>query len=489
MAAAYAASPSTSRLSLGEVVEQIGFGPTHARYCLTGGGIYVADGAELLLISAITDSVAADWHLTPTLRALLVTVVYFGMMIGNLSGGTLGDRYGRRIVILLSYSLVFVFCFLSSFAQNYVTMCTLRIAVGYGIGLGVPAWNALGAELTPRSWRMVMQSASYVLFTFGELYVCVLILRDDPEMEYLQWRSLIRLGALPGLVCLVTSLVFLYESPSYLALQGRSEEAKTVLKVNAKDNGCADTNVDFSPVVTSDPVDRPTVGSQICVLFGPHLLSTTLVCLYTTFMCNVMYYGFIYALTQLLPELQDSDMSAGMDLLIGALWELPGALLGMILGLYVRRKLALKMSLWILSVFLFLFATGISGKGGTIADAAWHVGYYGLKCFVMVLFSAAYVFSTEVYPTSVRTTGAALCVAGGKLGACVSPLAFEYLDEVLGATWFFWITLVLTIFNALIIDFAPVEPTTQHMVDTLEEFGKLVVSAQAEGRDLPLNAA
>mmetsp|Transcript_118078 Transcript_118078/g.220724 ORF Transcript_118078/g.220724 Transcript_118078/m.220724 type:complete len:495 (+) Transcript_118078:87-1571(+) len=483
------ASPSNPLPSLGEVVEQIGFGPTHARYCLTGGGIYVADGAELLLISAITESLASDWGLSPGLRAFLVTIVYFGMLLGNMAGGTFGDRYGRRGVIVTSYALVFFFCILSSFAQDYVSMCILRLAVGFGIGLGIPAWNALAAELTPRRWRMVMQSASYILFTAGELYTASLIVYDDPTMEYLHWRELIRYGALPGLVCLFTSLIFMYESPSYLAVQDRKDEAENVLKVNARDNGYPDMNVEFKPAAAEGPMERALLASHISTLFGRHLLSTTLVCVFTTFMCNVMYYGFIYAIAQVLPDLQDDGTSAGVQLLIGALWELPGAVLGMIMGLYIRRKLALKISLAFCAGSLFLFVLGVGFKDSWLGEASWHIGYYGMKCFVQVVFSASYVFSSEVYPTSVRTTGAAICVAGGKLGAMVAPLVFEFMNEVLGSEFvYFWVMLVLTIFNALIIDFAPVEPTTQGMVDTLEEFDNLILSIQKQDYGLSINA-
>jgi len=70
----------------------------------------------------------------------------------------------------------------------------------------------------------------------------------------------------------------------------------------------------------------------------------------------------------------------------------------------------------------------------------------------------------------VRTTGSALCLAGGRFGAMMSPLVFEKLSQLTGANVaFFVIMAVLTALNALIIDFVPFEPTTSMMAETLED--------------------
>ena len=39
---------------LEDVIENIGMGPAQIAWCLLGGGIWLADGAELLLVSAVT---------------------------------------------------------------------------------------------------------------------------------------------------------------------------------------------------------------------------------------------------------------------------------------------------------------------------------------------------------------------------------------------------------------------------------------------------
>merc|ERR1719265_2173562 len=86
-----------------------------------------------------------------------------------------------------------------------------------------------------------------------------------------------------------------------------------------------------------------------------------------------------------------------------------------------------------------------------------------MKCFVFVLFCGAYVFASEVYPTSIRTTGSACAVGFGRLGAMVSPLVYESVTEATGnhAT-FFGILFLAAVINACIIDFTPFEPSTQH---------------------------
>lgn len=445
-------------------------GATHLRYALTGGGVYVADGSELLLISAITMSLSDEWNLVPVQRGALVTVVYLGMLLGTLSSGPIGDKYGRKLCIMTAYAATFVTCMACAEAQNYTTLVLIRFCVGVSIGCGIPAYNALLVEITPKHGRMIMQMLGCFLFTAGEIYASFLVFLDDPSLKNLHWRNLVRLCAAPAAVFFAVSMLCLNQSPSYLAVCGQCEKAKDVLKSNAVDNGVPDLDVDFT-YAPAPKLDKQVLGSQFAVLFNKQFLATTLVCILTTIMNNVLYYGCLYAYPQVLPELEESSSaSAAMQLLIGALWEIPGEVLGIIFGAYLYRKPMMKITMAVNAFFIFCFVIGTTQDWGLSTDILFHVGYYGNKCFVMCSFSAIYLLSSEVYPTSIRITGNSVCVACGRIGAMLSPLCYEFMFESTGShALFFYIMGTALVINTLLIDFIPFEPAIQHIPDFVDD--------------------
>jgi len=81
---------------LSAIIEEIGFGLAQIRIIILAGGVALADGAELYLLGAITAAVQEEWHLTPLERGFVVSIVFFGVLVGNACSGLFGDVYGRR---------------------------------------------------------------------------------------------------------------------------------------------------------------------------------------------------------------------------------------------------------------------------------------------------------------------------------------------------------------------------------------------------------
>lgn len=463
---------SARKKSLTDIVEEIGFGPTHLRYIVTGGAVNFADGSELLLISAINKSLTSEWHLTPFSRGSLVTIVYFGVLAGNLSSGPIGDKYGRRICMLISYAVVFVACYVSSYSNGYAELAIFRFVCGYGFGMGVPAYNALVSEVTPRAWRMLFMCTSFLFFSSGELYGAVLILLDDPSMEDLDWRDLMRKAAIPAAVFFVIAWIWLLESPHYLALIGEDKLSKETLRSNARDNGLTDIDVEFKAVPKHEREEEKscTFGSEFLILCNPSLGSTTFACVYTALSFNFTYYGVLYAFPLLLPELAGKSGSAGLQLMIGALWEIPGALVAALLGSYFYRKPALRLTVLCMAIFAFLFVMGTTLVQGTAGDATFHFGYYGLKGGTAAYGGLMYLLTSEVYPTSLRTTGCAVAAGFGRVGCMVAPLFYEFLHTLTGShALFFFIIAFACILNAFIISLIPIEPATANLANTVDD--------------------
>jgi len=458
----------SSKPTLQEVVEKIGLGPAHLRYCLTGGGVNLADGAELLLITAVTGAVASDWGLGSYQRGLAVTIVFIGVLIGNVICGPMGDRYGRHQLIIASYIGIFIFSLLSSLTGAYYSFCLCRLFVGFSFGIGQPAWFTLCTEVTPRYWRMAMNGCSQTLFVAGEIYSAAIILADDPDLKHLHWRRLLQLGAIPAALFAFASALFLLPSPSFLALHGETDSAKDVLEAMKRDNFCdASISTDFQ-VVPPVRVSNREFGYQIKELFGRRFISSTLIVGSTCCGMNLVYYGCLYAFPQILPEVQGGG-SAGVQLLLGALIEVPGNILGILFGMWLARKPVIKLYLMLMALSLGSFVLGISAASPTWATQGLYlVGYYGIKINSCIGFVVVYQYVAEIYPTETRASGTAVCTGSGRLGAIMAPLVYEGIQDVLNSNVaFFYLLSIFCIVNCMLIDFLPYETADMLLKDRL----------------------
>merc|ERR1740129_326441 len=142
-------------------------------------------------------------------RGVIVTIVFIGVLIGNLVCGPIGDSLGRRHIIIVSYVGIFVFSILSSVTTGFTSLSIARLFVGMSFGFGQPAWNVLGSEITPSAWRVLMMGFSFMLFAIGEAFSAILLIVDDPTLKHLHWRWLLRMGAIPSLCFCIVAYMFL----------------------------------------------------------------------------------------------------------------------------------------------------------------------------------------------------------------------------------------------------------------------------------------
>jgi len=437
----------------------------------------MADGAELLIIGSVTRAVNEEWKLNAWQRGSIVSVVFLGVGLGNLLSGRMGDTIGRRLPIVISYGLIFVFSMLSVLAFNYWSMVSIRFLVGIAFGMGQPAWNAISGEIAPANRRLHMTTASCALFTVGEFYSALLIYIDDPYMVNLDWRWLIVMGGIPSIIFCICSYFWLVESPSYLATMDRYEEALKVLASIRDDNGYNKLPVDFKPPKPM-PLEQSGVMAKLGVVFGPTLLFPSIVTCTSCLVVNFIFYGGLYSFPQVLPDME-LKIAPALNLMVSAFMELPGYCLAFVVGFYFTRRTSMLGYLIAVGFSTLLFAYAASHlmtlkRGSDIPmwlEVCVQLGLTGNKMFASIGFVISFLYSIEFYPTMARTTGSAICVAFGRLGAVTSPLVYELMAETTGGPFsFFYFMAGLCFVNAALVFQLTIETKDKPLDEHHEEY-------------------
>mmetsp|Transcript_58744 Transcript_58744/g.157041 ORF Transcript_58744/g.157041 Transcript_58744/m.157041 type:complete len:482 (-) Transcript_58744:131-1576(-) len=462
---------------LSDVLDDLGMGLFQAKSLTLGGSVYFTAAAEIVIVGAVAVTVAKEFNLAPWQRGTLVSIIFIGALLGNLASGTLGDTFGRRVPILIGYLGMAVFAGLSTLATGFAVILVLWLLLGLCFGLGVPAWNSLCSEHSPTRLRALMNGTGQAVFSLGMAYAAILLYLDDPYLRNLHWRPLVFWAAVPGIVLFVLALLFLDESPAYYVVQGRPDRALRVLEHAAWLNGF-EGSVAFDATAPVAPTGAGCNLEATMTVFNRRHAYTTITMVFAAFVVNFVYYGFIYALPQVLVGM-DLPVSPAVNILIACLMELPGFAFGIYIGQTMDRIPSMTFYLGgiIFSEVVFILGAGVlTGElrldGWTTETAQWTVvaGVNINRVIISVGWTVVYVYVTEVYPAICRVTGSAVCIGLGRLGAVFSSLIFEVAQEYYGSFIPFFVgTVIVCFLNMFMTQLLPYETRNMKLTDGEDE--------------------
>ena len=90
-------------------------------------------------------------------------------MVGALSAGPIGDRIGRKPLLLASLTMFGIASLLTAFAGSLAMLSCLRFFTGLGIGGGFSGAAALTGDYAPHRLRATMIMATFTGAPIGRL--------------------------------------------------------------------------------------------------------------------------------------------------------------------------------------------------------------------------------------------------------------------------------------------------------------------------------
>lgn len=167
------------------------------------------------------------FHLSPAMQGLVAAIALAGAVAGAMVGGSLSDRFGRRMVILVTALGFIAGALLSAMAPELLTLLAGRVVVGVAIGVASMVCPLYLAEIASAGQRGGVVSLNQLCITLGIVasYLVGYALSGVAD----GWRWMLGLGAVPGLV-LALGMLAMPESPRWLAGHGRPQDAGAALQ-------------------------------------------------------------------------------------------------------------------------------------------------------------------------------------------------------------------------------------------------------------------
>lgn len=413
------------------VVDQIGFGWAQVCVFLLATGLSAfSDGVEVMAQNMLNPAITKEFGVGVDQRALVVVISTTGTLIGGLVSGYLGDRYGRRPLIMSSWLILAFFQFMVAFTHIFSAFVACRFAAGFGVGLAVTPSIALLSEITPDVYRLPMRAATVAFFNLGALVVALSVCIDDPSLENSHWRLiLVGAGAFPAVAFLVvwlSSSSLILESPAFLESVGRRAEAEEVISHLAALNG---RSMSKAPLALSCSGGATTaaelsVREQMSIIFSPRYVLMTLAAMYTAAALGFTQIGSEYAMPIILKESGSMPPAEQICMMKCFSVVFTGVALAIVVSMRYTRSLALSMFISCVLMVSLAFAGSCPPPRPRWLEAVFRSTNLLPLPYTMghlVLLQLA----VQLYPTTSSMTGAALVMGCFRLAGLCAPIAFE----------------------------------------------------------------
>jgi SHS family lactate transporter-like MFS transporter len=359
---------------------------------------WVVDAFDFNILTFILIDIQKSFTVDRALAGALGTVTLIMRLVGGAAAGTLADRYGRKLPLMLSVLWFSLFAFLAGFSTSYTMLFALRALFGIGMGGEWAAGMPLVLEHWPARLRGLASGLLLGGWYWGYLLAAVAfsfvypLFSGTPDLG---WRAMFWLAIIPALLTLWIRRN-VKESPIWLERRRRTQEAPR------DGSSAAEARISLWRIFQRDLI---WTTIQTTAVLG-------------AFMC--VYYSVNYWYPTLLREAGRPTLPYLTAFNIGAIvgtaaW---GRLSETALGR--RGAVTITMCLGMASLPLYLHARDpVVGALGALMMGAFGMGIWGM----------APAYTTERYPTSVRGVGPGFCYHAGAAIGAMMPYILGHLQD------------------------------------------------------------
>ena len=345
-------------------------------------------------------SVVSEWNLVcqdEWMGPMISSVFFAGVLCAALLFGILADWVGRKLALMLAILIMSVCSIALAFVNNYEAYLALSFMVAFGQAGVFQTAFILAVEAVGKDYRVFCGIIIEYFFVLGELLLALIawLTRD--------WREILLIGMAPS-AALLLYWPFLPESMRWNISKGKIEEAQKQMDKIAKFN-----KVD--PVKLEDYTEESGLvhmDRYVDWLRSKILMFRSFNLFYAWLVITMCFYGLSLSSASLAGD-------AYLNFFLTAIVEIPGYSLSYLTMQKIGRKWSTAASLMVGGTSLII--------GAFVQEITW----LNITCFligklgVTSAFGTVYLYTSELYPTSMRTVGVGASSMFGRVGAIISP--------------------------------------------------------------------
>jgi SP family arabinose:H+ symporter-like MFS transporter len=382
-------------------------------------------GFDTAVISGTTHSLTMAYGLSPKALGTTVAMALLGTIVGAMSAGIPGQRWGGRETLRLLAAFYVISALGCAFAWNWQALLVARFIGGLGIGGSSVLGPVYIAELAPAKTRGRLVGTFQINIVIGILLAyfsnyCI----GRLGLGAAEWRWQLGIAAFPAVLFLVL-LFGIPPSSRWLVTQKRVDEARGVLQMMGAEN----PEAELREIVDSIHLERLQTSEP---LFSwkyrfPLFLAIT-----------IGMFNQLSGINAILYYLNDIFAAAGYSKMSGDLQAVAVGgmnLAATLLGMSVIDKLGRKTLLLIGSVGTAACLFGVSW----VFFANSHQSYLLVFLVAYIAFFAIsqgaviWVYISEVFPSRVRAKGQSVGSSSHWIMNAIIAYTFPQLAKSSGA--------------------------------------------------------
>lgn len=404
----------TPPLDLRAEIERLPFRRLHGVVVVVLAVATLFDGYDVFVPTYVIPYASRAWRLLPSEAGLLVSSGLVGFMVGALLNGVLADRIGRKPVLAAALLLAGLGNLANAtWVDSYPRFLAVRVVTGIGLGVILPLAVTLVNELAPRRIANLLLGWVMAGWSIGGVTAALAAVALAPAHG---WHTLFAVGVMAGPLAAIV-LGVLPESPRFLAIHGRHDEARAVLARLA-----SSTPERYAGAALTAPEASDDAGS-FAQLLAPHVRNRTLI----VWACSGLSLFAIFGLSSWTPEIMfERGAPIRTSFALGAVLQFAAVLGGLGCGWAADRsgRDRILIASWVLGAVAVIALALIPRPGADIVSLA--IAGFCIMGAQPVLNN----FTAALYETRIRSTGVGAQLGVGRLGGILGPYVGGWLQQL-----------------------------------------------------------
>ncbi|XP_050248228.1 probable polyol transporter 4 [Quercus robur] len=402
-------------------------------------------GYDVGVMSGAIIFIQEDLKITEVQEEVLVGILSVVSLFGSLAGGRTSDAIGRKWTMALAAVIFQIGAVIMTLAPSFEVLMIGRLLAGIGIGFGVMIAPVYIAEISPTIARGSLTSFPEVFINFGILLGYVSNYAFSGLPAHINWRIMLAVGILPS-VFIGFALFVIPESPRWLVIQNRVEEARSVLqKTNDNEKEVEERLAEIQLAAGTADVENHEEKAVWRELLSP-----------SPSVCRMLVTGFgiqcfqqisgIDATVYYSPEIfKAAGVEGNTNLLAATVAVGVTKTVFILVAIFLIDKLGRKPLLYVstIGMTICLFSLGLSlsllGQG-QVGIALSILSVCGNVAFFSVgLGPICWVLTSEIFPLRLRSQAAALGAVGNRVCSGLVAMSFLSVSRAISVAGVFFI--------------------------------------------------